>query len=69
MTPGGVLLAVAALAVAFVIVSTLAAVRRGGRGPGDPPASHLRVDPAGFPVLTAPRAIRQPRTLRRVAVR
>jgi hypothetical protein len=69
MTPGGVLLAVAALAVAFVVVSTLIAVRRGGRGPGDPPASHPRIDPAGFPVLARPRGIGQPRTLRRAAAR
>jgi hypothetical protein len=53
MTPGGVFLILAALALAYVVVTTLAVVRRGGRGPADPPASHLRIDPAGFPVLRA----------------
>ncbi len=51
MTPGGVFLILAALALAYVVVTTLAVVRRGGRGPADPPASHLRIDPAGFPVF------------------
>jgi hypothetical protein len=53
MTPGGVFLILAALTLAYVVVTTLAVVRRGGRGPADPPASHLRIDPAGFPVLRA----------------
>jgi hypothetical protein len=50
MTTGGAFLFLAGLALAYVIVATLVTVRRGGRGPADPPASHLRIDPAGFPV-------------------
>ncbi len=53
MTPGGVFVIVIFLALAYVVVATLAVVRRGGRGPAGPPASHLRTDPAGFPVLPA----------------
>lgn len=53
MTPGGVLLVLAVLALGYVVVVTLAVVRRGGRGPADPPASHLRIDPAGFPAVPA----------------
>ncbi len=36
-------------------VATLVIAVRGGRGPADPPASHPRVDPAGFPVTPAAR--------------
>ena len=58
MTVGGVLLILTCLALAVVVVSTLMAVRRGGRGPADPPASPQRIDSAGFPVLSAPRGVR-----------
>ncbi|KQS68668.1 hypothetical protein ASG41_06995 [Modestobacter sp. Leaf380] len=54
------LLGCGALAVATLVIAV-----RGGRGPADPPASHLRVDPAGFPVPPAPRGAlhgRGPRT-------
>jgi len=37
--------------------ATLVVAVRGGRGPADPPVSHLRVDPAGFPVPPAPRGV------------
>lgn len=46
-------------------VTTLVIAVRGGRGPGDPPASHDRVDPAGFPVLPAVRGVRPPRRAQR----
>jgi hypothetical protein len=58
MTFGGVFLLLLGGAVAFVAVATLVTARRGGRGPGDPPASHLRVDPAGFPALSTPHGVR-----------
>ena len=58
MTAGGVLLVLSLLVLASVLVATLVVAVRGGRGPADPPASHLRVDPAGFPVLSAPRGVR-----------
>lgn len=61
MTTGGVFLTLTLLALAWSVAATLVVVRRGGRGPADPPASRPRVDPAGFPVLAAPRGIRQPR--------
>jgi hypothetical protein len=64
MTPGGVFLVLVGVVVVFVVVTTLIAARRGGRSPGDPPASHLCLDPAGFPVLPAPRGVRQPRPSR-----
>jgi hypothetical protein len=54
MTAGGVFLLLTGCAVAFVVVTTLVTARRGGRGPGDPPSSHLRIDPTGFPVLSTP---------------
>ena len=53
MTAGGAFLILTVLALAYVVVVTVVTVRRGGRGPADPPASHLRIDPAGFPVLPA----------------
>jgi hypothetical protein len=37
--------------------ATLLVTVRGGRGPADPPASHERVDPGGFPVLPTPRGV------------
>jgi hypothetical protein len=49
MTTGGAFLILFVLALAYLLGATLVTVLRGGRGPGDPPASHLRVDPAGFP--------------------
>ncbi|TFV60843.1 UNVERIFIED_ORG: hypothetical protein E4P37_19240 [Bacillus sp. AZ43] len=57
MTSGGILLALFLVAVAGVLVRTLAVVVRGGPGPGDPPASRPHVDPAGFPVLSRPRGV------------
>ena len=45
------------LAVGGLSVTTLVLAVRGGRGPADPPASHARVDPAGFPVLSEPRGV------------
>ena len=70
MTPSAVLLLLFLLAIGALSVTTLVVAVRGGRGPGDPPASHARVDPAGFPVLPAPRGLvparrRQPRRLSR----
>ncbi len=55
MTPGAVLLLLFLLALGGLAAGTLVVAVRGGRGPADPPASHLRADPAGFPVLPAPR--------------
>ena len=55
MTPGAVLVLLLLVAMAGLAVATLVVAVRGGRGPADPPASHLRVDPSGFPVLPAPR--------------
>ncbi|TFV71645.1 hypothetical protein E4P40_20870 [Blastococcus sp. CT_GayMR20] len=52
MTSGGALLVLFLLFLAYVAVTTVVVAVRGGRGPADPPASHLRVDPAGFPVRT-----------------
>ena len=75
MTTGGAFLILTGLALACVLAATLVTVRRGGRGPADPPASHLHIDPAGFPVLSTPRSvpIRVPvprfRTPRRAAAR
>ena len=54
------LLGVGALAVATLVVAV-----RGGCGPADPPASHLRVDPAGFPVQSAPRGVLSARPAQR----
>jgi len=45
------------LGVGALAGTTLLIAVRGGRGPADPPASHLRVDPAGFPVPPAPRGV------------
>ncbi len=55
MTSGGVLVLLFLLALGGLAVATLVIAARGGRGPADPPASHPRVDPAGFPVLPGPR--------------
>jgi hypothetical protein len=66
MTPGGALVLLVLLAVAGLSVATLVTAVRGGRGPADPPASHLRTDLSGFPVLSAPRGAlhRAPRRAR-----
>ncbi len=70
MTSGGVFLFVALLSLAVLLSATLLVVVRGGRGPGDPPASHLRIDPAGFPVPSRPRGLLdEARRRRRTAVR
>lgn len=45
------------LGVGGLSVTTLVIAVRGGRGPADPPASHLRADPAGFPVPPSPRGV------------
>jgi len=57
MTSGGVLLVLFLLAIGALSVTTLVIAVRGGRGPGDPPASRPRVDPAGFFVLPEPRGL------------
>jgi hypothetical protein len=57
MTTGGVLVLLFLLGVGSLSVTTLVIAVRGGRGPADPPASHARVDPAGFPVLPEPRGV------------
>ncbi|MFW3170142.1 hypothetical protein [Geodermatophilus sp. CPCC 206100] len=55
MTSGGVVVLLVLLGVVALSVTTLVLAVRGGRGPADPPASRLRTDPSGFPVLSAPR--------------
>jgi hypothetical protein len=45
---GGAFLILFVVVLAYLVGATLAVVLRGGRGPGDPPASHPRIDPAGF---------------------
>ena len=57
MTSGGLLVLLFLLGMGGLSVTTLVIAVRGGRGPGDPPASHDRVDPAGFPVLPAARGV------------
>jgi hypothetical protein len=65
MTSGGAVLILFLLGLAWLGVTTVLTVRRGGRGPGEPPASHSRVDPAGFPRPPAqPRQSRGPRRSR-----
>jgi hypothetical protein len=73
MTTGGVLALLFLLGLGGLAVTTLVVAVRGGLGPGDPPASHDRTDPAGFPVLPAPRGVlhrrtAQPRRASRAAV-
>jgi hypothetical protein len=65
MTSGGALLVLFLLAVAALAGTTLVVAVRGGRGPGDPPASRPHVDPAGFFVLPAPRGLLGPGQRRR----
>jgi hypothetical protein len=71
MTSGGVVTLLVLLGLVALSVTTLVVAVRGGRGPADPPASHLRTDPAGFPVLPAPRGVvhRRPRLPRVPAAR
>lgn len=57
MTSAAVLLVLFLLSLGALAVATLVVVVRGGRGPGDPPASRPRVDPAGFFVLSRPRGL------------
>lgn len=67
MTTGGVLTLLFLLGLGGLAVTTLVIAVRGGRGPADPPASHARVDPGGFPVLPEPRGVlaRRPAQRRR----
>jgi hypothetical protein len=69
MTTGGVLVLLFLLGLGGLAVTTLVVAVRGGRGPGDPPASHDRTDPAGFPVLPAARGVlhRRPAQRRRAS--
>ena len=57
MTSGGVLLVLFLLGLGGLLVATLVIACRGGRGPGDPPASHARIDPAGFFELPGSRGV------------
>ncbi|MGY1711531.1 hypothetical protein ACI8AC_18690 [Geodermatophilus sp. SYSU D00758] len=61
MTLGIVAVTLTLLGLAWLSAATLVVTLRGGRGPGDPPASHPRTDPAGFPVLPEPRSALTPR--------
>lgn len=45
------------LGLGSLSAATLVVTLRGGRGPGDPPASRPHVDPNGFPVLSRPRGV------------
>lgn len=60
MTSGGVFLVLLLLAIGALSVTTLVIAVRGGRGPGDPPASRPHTDPAGFFVLSRPRGLLEP---------
>ncbi len=69
MTPGGLLALLFLVGLAALTVTTLVVAVRGGLGPDDPPASHLRIDPGGFPVPSEPRGVlprhrAQPRRVR-----
>ena len=73
MTTASIVVLFVLLGLVALSVTTLVIAVRGGRGPADPPASHARIDPAGFPVLAAPRGAlhlrpRQGRGRLRVAV-
>jgi hypothetical protein len=57
MTSGGIVVLFVLLGVTALSVTTLVVAVRGGRGPADPPASHARTDPGGFPVLSEPRGL------------
>ena len=69
MTSGGALLVLSLLAIGCLSVATVVTAVRGGRGPGDPPASRPHVDPAGFPVLSRPRGMFEPAQRRRATAR
>jgi hypothetical protein len=68
MTSGGVLLVLFLCTIGTLSVTTLVIAVRGGRGPGDPPASRPRTDPAGFFVLARPRGLLEPGRRRRAGV-
>jgi hypothetical protein len=55
MTPGGLFVLLFLVGLAALAVTTLVVAVRGGLGPADPPASHPRIDPGGFPTLSEPR--------------
>lgn len=57
MNPGTGLVVLIGLLVALGVLAgaTLLVTLRGGLGPADPPASHARTDPAGFPTPSEPR--------------
>ncbi|MGY1843159.1 hypothetical protein [Modestobacter sp. SYSU DS0875] len=59
MSPAGGLTVLIVLFLALGVLAghTLLVTLRGGLGPADPPASHPRVDPAGFPVPPEPRGV------------
>jgi len=57
MTSGGALLVLLLPAIGGLAAATLVVTVRGGRGPGDPPASRPRTDPAGFFVLSEQRGL------------
>ncbi|SEK43528.1 hypothetical protein SAMN04515665_102156 [Blastococcus sp. DSM 46786] len=63
-TGGTVTLVLVLLGLGYLSVATLRVTLRGGPGPGDPPASHPRVDPAGFPVAARPHRDGQRRSRR-----
>jgi hypothetical protein len=69
MNVGSLLAVLFLVALTGLAVVTLVLAARGGRGPADPPASHPRTDPAGFPVPAQPRGVlhRRPRSARRTA--
>ena len=69
MTSGAFLVLVFLLALGGLSVATLVIAVRGGRGPADPPPSRPHTDPAGFPVVPAPRGAlhRRPAQPRRAA--
>src|SRR4051794_2242545 len=69
MTSQSVLVLLALAGLGALSVTALVTAVRGGRGPADPPASHPRSDPAGFPVLSQPRGVlhRRPRAAARPA--
>ncbi|WP_117376509.1 hypothetical protein [Geodermatophilus marinus] len=64
MTLGILAVTLTMLGLAWLSIATLVVTLRGGRGPGDPPASRPRTDPAGFPVLAEPRGALAPRRRR-----
>jgi hypothetical protein len=70
MNTGGVIaVLLTLLGLGYLSVATLLVTIRGGRGPSDPPASHERVDPGGFPLLPTPRGVLHGRTAGAVLTR